>query len=176
MLERLTHPSSAKGSAFEGYRRLQWDEACRAVTSLEVELPVNAIVTLAASDDTDPGDEGGGTSTPSSGHSSSTPTGQTGARLSNHDSNHDTKRKPLEIPGVLEWRRRESNPGPEALKQDIYVCSHQYLTFEVEARPTTGDLKPEPLDFAATPERSLPLARVLTTLALLRPLRKGRDA
>jgi len=25
------------------------------------------------------------------------------------------------------WRRRESNPGPEALKQDIYVCSHQYF-------------------------------------------------
>ncbi len=127
VLERLTHPSSAKGSAFEGYRRLQWDEACRAVTSLEVEVPVDSTVTLAAGDDTDPGDEGGGTSTPSSGHSSSTPTGQTGARLSNHDSNHDTKRKPLEIPGVLEWRRRESNPGPEALKQDIYVCSHQYF-------------------------------------------------
>lgn len=34
------------------------------------------------------------------------------------------QKKPL-FPGAWWWRRRESNPGPEAFKRSFYVCSRR---------------------------------------------------
>lgn len=108
VLERLTHPSSAKASAFDGYRRIEWGEACRAVGALRVEVPADAVVAVASGGDTDPGSGRGGPTTPPGSIGPTTPVGRGGVQLANHDSNHDSKRKAQGLPGLSQWRRRES--------------------------------------------------------------------
>ncbi len=115
-LIRLTHPSEKKATAFAGYTEFSWIEFCIEVAKLNVAIP------KPASAPAQPLALAIGQSEPTS-TSPSSPTTSRPSRPQLVTVLATPKEKALEDPGLSQWRRRESNPGPEAIKQGFYVCS-----------------------------------------------------
>jgi len=111
ILERLTHPSTKKATAFAGYTEFAWDDYCREVAKLHIVVPeeLNDIalpIAVGGDDDAGPDDDpprrpGGARQL------RPVPAATTsGPRLATLVAT--PKEKPQGSPGVSQWRRRES--------------------------------------------------------------------
>ena len=123
VLIRLTHPSAKKATAFAGYTEFQWADYCRELSKLSVDVPADfGVVALpmvvhgefSNDDDDDPRPP----PRPGPAHAAAPATrvtaGPNRASLKLATVLATENEKALENPGLGEWRRRESNPGPRA--------------------------------------------------------------
>lgn len=109
ILMRLTHPSTKKATAFAGYTEFAWEDYCREVVKLHVDVPEEldavALPVAVGDDDRDPDDDppptpGGvrmarpGPTKPASRPRLATPVAT-------------QKEKPQGSPGVLQWTRQQ---------------------------------------------------------------------
>ena len=118
VLIRLTHPSTKKATAFAGYTEFSWADFCTEVAKLHIEVPMPAVQVARAAVAVGSGED-------ASGPDDDDPAPLRPTRPQLVTVLVTPKEKAQESPGLSQWRRRESNPGPEAVEQGFYVRSRQ---------------------------------------------------
>ncbi|MCB9718842.1 MAG: tyrosine-type recombinase/integrase [Myxococcales bacterium] len=108
VLIRLTHPSAKKATAFAGYTEFSWSDFCGEVAKLKVDTPRPLQVVAPR-----PDSFAVGVGAPPTSADTKSPKWRT-SRPKFATPVATVKKKALENPGLIEWRRRESNPGPKA--------------------------------------------------------------
>lgn len=111
LLELCTH-TPHKGSTIDIYTEFPWEALCAEVAKLKLTRPI-----IVLPPPPDPGTAGGGGAAPDA---------ETAGELPSSDPPFATRlatREPIpeEKQTVRRWRRRESNPGPQALGDDFYT-------------------------------------------------------